>query len=81
MEVVGLTISKVLYDAPNTNPAYAKDCHRRKYGNYSQLLDTFISSTRPLTPFSNICRQPVHTTTQLQILDLQLQQMIIKYTP
>jgi len=37
-------------------------CIGQRYDNtnsyYSQLEDTFISSTRPLTPFSNICRQP-----------------------
>ena len=29
-----------------------------KCESYSQLLDTFMSSIRPLVPFSNICRQP-----------------------
>jgi len=37
----------------------------RSMTRHSQLLDTFISSTRPLVPFSIICRQPgyiIHQT-------------------
>jgi len=52
-------------------------CYKTKH--HSQLPDTFISSTRPLMPFSSICRQPAHMITQLQIFDFQLHHATITH--